>query len=516
MPAAATNRRENSWSAPCARGRAVNSLGFRAPRGSPGDARYRTYRPESLERGNEALALTWVRTHDWDAEAWRDAFGLPRHRPRPLLPDRHHRPRARPDRGRPRDLRRVPGQRRVPRVRPRHQPGGRASGAAPPKRSAASCARPGWPSSAWSASRPGSRRRHVRSASSVDVAAVLRAGPCRCTRVPSSLCISIDAAELAGHQRLHDRQAEAAATARAMNPSGRPTPSSTHLDEQLTVVARELHVDRAGRCAPSSRERVVDRVLHQLVEHDRERRRDLARQLAGVALDLEAQIACSGDDDGLLDQPRERPHDLVEARRRRPRSRDSVSCTIAIERIRRSDSSSAACASGDCSRRPWSRSSDAIVCRLFFTRWWISRIVASFESSMRSRRRRSVTSRSSTSAPVELVVRRAAGCTRTSTDDVVALDLLGDRQARRATRGVDRVLVEADLGEVQRPTCTRGCPCGAASSPRSGSRTSPASRRRARSRRRRRAARSRSRSRRRRTGTCPSAIMRAKRSNVSK
>ena len=51
-----------------------------------------------------------------------------------------------------------------------------------------------------------------------------------------------------------------------------------------------------------------------------------------------------------------------------PASRDSVSCTIAIERIRRSDSSMAACASGDCSRRPWSRNNAAIVCRLFFTR----------------------------------------------------------------------------------------------------------------------------------------------------
>ena len=68
--------------------------------------------------------------------------------------------------------------------------------------------------------------------------------------------------------------------------------------------------------------------------------------------------------------------------------------------MRRTDSSMAALASGVSSRRPCSRSSDEIVCRLFFTRWWISRMVASFDSSSRSRRRSSEMSRSSTTAPV--------------------------------------------------------------------------------------------------------------------
>ncbi len=68
--------------------------------------------------------------------------------------------------------------------------------------------------------------------------------------------------------------------------------------------------------------------------------------------------------------------------------------------MRRTDSSTAALASGDDSRRPCSRSSDEMVCRLFFTRWWISRMVASFDSSSRSRRRSSEMSRSSTTAPV--------------------------------------------------------------------------------------------------------------------
>ena len=50
---------------------------------------------------------------------------------------------------------------------------------------------------------------------------------------------------------------------------------------------------------------------------------------------------------------------------------------------------SAARASPSGSRRACSRSSAATVCRLFFTRWWISRIVASLVSSSRSRRRSS-------------------------------------------------------------------------------------------------------------------------------
>ena len=70
-----------------------------------------------------------------------------------------------------------------------------------------------------------------------------------------------------------------------------------------------------------------------------------------------------------------------------------------MDRMRRTDSSIATFASGDANRRPCRRSSDEIVCRLFFTRWWISRIVASFESSRRSRRRSSDTSRVSTTAP---------------------------------------------------------------------------------------------------------------------
>ena len=64
-------------------------------------------------------------------------------------------------------------------------------------------------------------------------------------------------------------------------------------------------------------------------------------------------------------------------------------------------------------RRACRRSSAATVCRLFFTRWWISRIVASLDSSAWSRRRRSVTSRTSTSAPAASP-RGRSGSARTS------------------------------------------------------------------------------------------------------
>ena len=78
----------------------------------------------------------------------------------------------------------------------------------------------------------------------------------------------------------------------------------------------------------------------------------------------------------------------------------SVSWTTEMAPIRRTDSPRAARASSPERRRAWSRSSDEMVCRLFFTRWWISRMVASLDTSWRSRRRNSVTSRTRTMAPV--------------------------------------------------------------------------------------------------------------------
>ncbi len=63
-----------------------------------------------------------------------------------------------------------------------------------------------------------------------------------------------------------------------------------------------------------------------------------------------------------------------------PGSRDRISWTTAMDRTRRSASRNASWPWPGSSRRAWSRSSDEMVCRLFFTRWCTSRMAASLES----------------------------------------------------------------------------------------------------------------------------------------
>jgi len=122
-------------------------------------------------------------------------------------------------------------------------------------------------------------------------------------------------------------------------------------------------------------------------------------------------------------------------------------------------------ASADASRRPCRRSSDEIVCRLFFTRWWISRIVASLDRSRRSRRRSSEMSRSSTTAPVtsSLSIR---GRHRTST--VTS----GPARSPRWPGGGSRTPCAPGPpgGRGRRSACLRcwrGCRSGAGPTPRS-------------------------------------------------
>ena len=128
----------------------------------------------------------------------------------------------------------------------------------------------------------------------------------------------------------------------------------------------------------------------------------------------------------------------------------SVSCTSAITPTRRTASSSATRpASPSGSRRACSRSSAATVCRLFFTRWWISRIVASLVSSSSSRRRSSDTSRSSSSAPTRLPP---------SVSGMARIDTLAPREVTSVRHGarpvtttrqrlVDRRLVAQQVGD---------------------------------------------------------------------
>ena len=152
------------------------------------------------------------------------------------------------------------------------------------------------------------------------------------------------------------------------------------------------------RPAPG-RQAVLDRVVHQLGQHQRQRRsrpRPAAARTCPVgrcapaprrAATSTSAVSSRGDDVVEVDR-------LVEALATASRA------PCAIVPTRRTASSSAARASSSGSRRACSRSSAATVCRLFLTRWWISRIVASLVISSRSRRRSSLTSRSSTMAPM--------------------------------------------------------------------------------------------------------------------
>ena len=148
------------------------------------------------------------------------------------------------------------------------------------------------------------------------------------------------------------------------------------------------------RCPPALAERVLGGVLDELGEHHRQRSGDDAGNRAERA-------------DALASTPSPVTSSTVRSSRSAMSSNATfssndwlrVSCTKAMEPTRRTASSSASRASGTSMRRPCSRSNAATVCRLFFTRWWISRMVASFETSSRSRTRSSVTSRSSTIEP---------------------------------------------------------------------------------------------------------------------
>ena len=310
----------------------------------------------------------------------------------------------------------------VPRVRPGHQPGLRRLGRH--LRGGAPQAPPGL------ARPPAPRLPEPRRSPRSDVAAAHAVGvghagssrpapdrrPCPAAVAGSQLD---RAAQLRRHQRAHDRQPEAGRACSSVKPSGRP---DAVVDDLAPTSSRAVAAAASSTTSPAAELAavgigVVDGVLQQLGEHDAPAAwPPCAGSVAGVALDAEAHRPLGRRAKRLLDHPARagrtistngtsspasRRQDLVHegdrARPAAPTPRSPPSPRVTS------------------SRRPCSRSSDEIVCRLFFTRWWISRMVASFDSSSRSRRRSSEMSRSSTTAPVTVARRSSSGMQRSTT-----------------------------------------------------------------------------------------------------
>ena len=145
-----------------------------------------------------------------------------------------------------------------------------------------------------------------------------------------------------------------------------------------------------------------------------------------------------------------------------PASRDRVSCTIAIERIRRSDSSIA------CARlrrveppalQPQQRR-DRLQVVLHPVVDLADRRVLRHEHPVPAAQVGDVAQQDERAGG--LASSLSSGITRSSIDDVVPLDLLDHRQ-RRAHRGVAPRPRRSRSRRGAPATCTRGCPCGAAS-----------------------------------------------------
>ena len=180
------------------------------------------------------------------------------------------------------------------------------------------------------------------------------------------------AAELGLDQRRGDPQAEVRVRLDASSPPGTPTPSSrtARCSDWPSGVRGRPRCRRRGRGRRARRRSAAARTApapaasppRPAVRRHRPRapsvtgRSGSVRPVASMSISRWATLS-------KLTRCRE--------------SCDRVSCTSAIDEMRRTDSLSASRASSEVSRRDCSRSSEATVCRLFFTRWWISRIVAS-------------------------------------------------------------------------------------------------------------------------------------------
>ena len=169
---------------------------------------------------------------------------------------------------------------------------------------------------------------------------------------------------------------------------------------------------RSSVRSPLPRQRRARRRFdEQLGNHDGERSRHVGDDRTGIAVHVDLQL--TQRDVRVAGHPHQRRDNLAEgdllprvAREDLVDERDGADPSFRFfERASRAEATSR--------RRACNRSNDEIVCRLFFTRWWTSRIAASLESSSRSIRRRSVTSCKSSAASADLTVLRSAGCSAT-------------------------------------------------------------------------------------------------------
>ena len=171
-------------------------------------------------------------------------------------------------------------------------------------------------------------------------------------------------------------------------------PSSATTTSSVPADRSSAHHDLAG--GPGV-EGVRQRVVHQLGEHQHQRGGQRGGQGAEAA--VAAHLGPRLGRGPVADHRQHLVDQLVEVDpfgdRRRTATRAPARSSSPAARSPRAPGGPP----GSPCARACSRSSAATVCRLFFTRWWISRIVASLLSRARSRRRRSVTSRTSTSAP---------------------------------------------------------------------------------------------------------------------
>ena len=130
---------------------------------------------------------------------------------------------------------------------------------------------------------------------------------------------------------------------------------------------------------------MLDGVLAQLGDDHRQAGGDVGGEQTEAALADRGHPTPGGGD--LADHPQQSSATLSNSTIS-SKAWASVSCTMAIEETRDIASLSATRASGEEMRRDCIRSSAATVCRLFLTRWWISRMVASLVTSRRSLLRR--------------------------------------------------------------------------------------------------------------------------------